>query len=101
MDAFRSKDSFLNLGPIHTFRLRTRLRQNFALTHRMVSRPILSLKRSVTIDTMLNFDGDDDEHGDGTCKQAFKIHTHYLSSSMTTPPPPIFFHSFSWGFREN
>ena len=31
---------------------------------------ILSVKRSVTIDTMINFDGDGDRHGDGdgTCK---------------------------------
>ena len=40
------------------------------LTDRMgsvpISVPILPIKRTVTIGTMLNFDGD----GDGTCKQA-------------------------------
>ena len=38
----------------------------------MSSVPILSVKRSVSIDTMINFDGDGDEHGDGdgTCKHA-------------------------------
>ena len=38
----------------------------------MGSEPILSFKWSVTIDTMLNFDGDFDGHGhgDGTRKQA-------------------------------
>ena len=34
---------------------------------RLGSEPILSVKQSVSIDTMLNFDGDRD--GDGTCKQ--------------------------------
>ena len=36
----------------------------FTLTDRMSFGPILSVKRSVTIGTMLNFDGDGD--GDGT-----------------------------------
>ena len=35
----------------------------------MGTEPILSVKRSVSIDTMINFDSDAD--GDGTCKQAF------------------------------
>ena len=34
------------------------------------SSPILSVKRSVTVDAMLNFDGDG--HGDGMCKQTFR-----------------------------
>ena len=41
------------------------------LTGRMGSVPILSVKQSVSIGTMINFDGDEDGHGDGdgTCKQ--------------------------------
>ena len=37
---------------------------------RMGTEPILPIKRSVSIDTMINFDGDRDGHGngDGTCK---------------------------------
>ena len=42
------------------------------LTVRMGSEPILSVKWSISIDTIVNFDGDGDGHGDedGTCKQA-------------------------------
>ena len=42
------------------------------VTVRMGSEPSLPVKRSLSIDTMLNFDGDGDGHGnsDGTCKQA-------------------------------
>ena len=36
----------------------------------MASVPILSVKQSVSIDTMINFDADGAEHGDGPCKQA-------------------------------
>ena len=36
----------------------------------MGSVPILSVKQSVSIDTMINFDADGAEHGDGPCKQA-------------------------------
>ena len=44
------------------------------LTSRMGTEPILSIKRSISIDTMINFDGDGERHGDedGTCKQEFK-----------------------------
>ena len=46
---------------------------------RMGTEPILSVKRSISIGTMLNFDGDGDgdghRDGDGTCKQAFKGQT--------------------------
>ena len=43
------------------------------LMGRMGDVPILSVKWSVSIGTMINFDGDRDGHGDGdgTCKQAF------------------------------
>ena len=41
------------------------------LMDRMGSVPILSVKRTVSIGTMLYFDGDRD--GDGTCKQAFTV----------------------------
>ena len=39
------------------------------LTDRMGVQPIFSFQVALTIDTMLNFDGDFDGHGDGTCKQ--------------------------------
>ena len=58
------------------------------LTGRMGTEPILSIKRSVSIDTMINFDGDGDGHGnvDGTCKQAFILSSslmlHQLYDSM-------------------
>ena len=47
------------------------------LTDRLGSEPILSVKRTVTIDTMIQFDGDIDGHGDGdgTCKQALRPFT--------------------------
>ena len=43
------------------------------VTGRMGAEPILSIKRSISIDTMINFDSDGDGHGDvdGMCKQAF------------------------------
>ena len=37
---------------------------------RIGSEPNLSVKRSISINTMIQFDGDID--GDGMCKQAFK-----------------------------
>ena len=39
------------------------------VTVRMGSVPILPVKRTVTIGTILKFDSDGDGHGDGTCKQ--------------------------------
>ena len=44
------------------------------LTCRMGSKPNLSIKWSVNIDTMINFDGDGDGHGHGddTCRRALK-----------------------------
>ena len=44
---------------------------------RMGSTPNLSVKWSISIDTMLNYDGDQHGHGDGdgTCKQAFSFLT--------------------------
>ena len=49
------------------------------LTGRMGSVPILSVKQSVSIGTMINFDSDGDGHGDrdGTCKQALKRTTKF------------------------
>ena len=39
----------------------------------------LSVQQSVTIDTMLNFDGDFDRHGHGTCKQTLTVKIiHYI-----------------------
>ena len=57
------------------------------LTDRLGSEPILSIKWSVSIGTMLNFDGDCDGHGegDGTCKQALKDITLILRSVRTFP----------------
>ena len=47
------------------------------LIDRMGSRPILPIKVSITIGTMLNVDSDFDGHGDGdaTCKQTLIWHT--------------------------
>ena len=44
------------------------------LTDRMGTEPILSVKWTVSIDTMINFDCEGDDHGDGdgTCKQALR-----------------------------
>ena len=40
---------------------------------RIGSVPIVPIKQTVTIGTMINFDGDEDRRGDrdSTCKQAF------------------------------
>ena len=62
------------LRPVYTCRHRVCLCQVVLmvtdhLTERIGSVPNLPFKQSVSIDTMLNFDGD--EHGEGTCKQAF------------------------------
>ena len=46
------------------------------LMGRMGTEPILSVKQSVSIGTMLNFDGDGDGHGDGTCKQTLRSRTN-------------------------
>ena len=48
---------------------------------RMGTEPILSIKQSVSIDTMINFDGDRDGHGygDGTCKQALRQRNNVLN----------------------
>ena len=48
--------------------------------NRMGSKPVLSVKWSITIDTMLNIDGDrpdGDGHGDGTCKQTFRLEQNH------------------------
>ena len=44
-------------------------------TDRLGSELILSAKQSITIHTMLNFDGDLDGHGDGISKQTLRILT--------------------------
>ena len=49
------------------------------MTVRMGLEPILSVNRSVSIDTMMKFDGDIDGHGDGICKQAFTVETLCLT----------------------
>ena len=40
---------------------------------RMDSEPNLHVKLYVSIDTMLNFEGDGHGHGNGTCKRTFSI----------------------------
>ena len=41
----------------------------------MRAEPILCIKRYVSIETMINFDGDGDGGGDGTCKQTLTENT--------------------------
>ena len=59
-----SSQSKYNIVPMVTVRL----------MGRMCTEPTLSIKQSVSIDTMINFDRDGDGHGDedGMCKQALK-----------------------------
>ena len=45
---------------------------------RMGSVPNLPIKQSISIGTMLNFDGDGHRHGDGKCKQAFTTHIFFI-----------------------
>ena len=47
------------------------------LTDRMGSKPNLSVKQSVAIGTMINFDGDGDGHwdGDDTCKRPLNVNS--------------------------
>ena len=50
------------------------------LTGRMGTEPILSIKRFVSIDTLINFEVDGDGRGDRTCKQA-SSGTHFNRTS--------------------
>ena len=64
--------------PVYMYRLRVchGLLQIYIVcivTDRLSSIPILSIKQSVSIDTMVNFFGNSDGHWDGTCKQALTI----------------------------
>ena len=76
-------------GPVYTYRLRLRVRHRLCqicivykvtvcLTIRMGPEPILSLKRSVSNDTVIDFNGDGDGHldGDCTCKQVLRGKGH-------------------------
>ena len=64
------------------------------LMDRLGSEPILSIKQSVSISTMVNFDGDGHGNGDGMCKRAvngmckraFKDCLHIPSPSPSQPP---------------
>ena len=47
------------------------------LMGRLGLEPILSIKQSVSIGTMINFDSDCDGLGDGTCKQALVPPTEF------------------------
>ena len=50
---------YTDLRSVYTYRFRSRLRQIYTDgQNRMGSKPNLSAKQSVTIDTMINFDGD-------------------------------------------
>ena len=63
-----------DLMSICTYRLRSRdvsVTFKFTLTGGMGSEPSLSVKQSITIDTMVNFDSDRRGHRDSTCKWAF------------------------------
>ena len=55
-----------------------------SLTGKMGVRPILPVRLSVTIATMLNFDGHCDGDGDGVgmCKQAFRVRLNQAIASM-------------------
>ena len=57
------------------------------LTDRLGSEPILSIKRFVSIGTMLNVDSDYDcdGHGDGTCKQALRGQQQEQKHSLRFP----------------
>ena len=61
------------------------------LTERMGSVPNLTITWSVSIGTMLNFDGDGDGHsnGDGTCKQALTQHIKYGHLTMVFFPQEL------------
>ena len=71
------QESDTDLGPVYTYRLRLRLCQTFIivpmetdhLTDGMDTEPIMPIKRSISIDTIINFEGD----VDGKCKQAFMV----------------------------
>ena len=52
------------------------------MTVRIGLEPILSIKRSVSIDTMIKFDGDID--GDGAYKQATTVSGKWDSSECST-----------------
>ena len=56
------------------------------LTGRMGTEPILSIKRTVFIDKMINFGGDRERRGDGdgTCKQAFAVLLSTGQKNITT-----------------
>ena len=56
------------------------------LTGRMGSVPILSVKRSVSIGTMANFDGHGG--GDGTCKQALRVRLQQAEVGVAMLPNP-------------
>ena len=55
------------------------------LTGRMGTEPVLPIKRSVSIGTMINFEGDGHAHGDGygTCKKALREEQNKFSKKVT------------------
>ena len=75
----KTKGYYHNSRPVYTSRLRVHccLHRIYIVcmvtvrsTVRMGSIPIFSVRRPVSIDIMINFDGDGGRYGDGTCKQA-------------------------------
>ena len=74
------------------------------LTGRMGTEPILSIKRSISIDAMINFDGDGDRHGDGdgTCKQALSIKASVLIEQRWISALTRYKKDWSWNYyRDN
>ena len=68
---------------------------------KMGTKPILPVKQSVSIDTMINFDvhGDGDGDGDGKCKQTFRIRSRFkIKTRELTTIYPIY-HYIQWPFH--
>ena len=82
----KRKKCIVELMPVYTYRLRHRVHHHLCqiyivcmVTVRMGSIPILSVRQSISIDTIMNFNGDGDRDRDGTCKQALKAHSHQVT----------------------
>ena len=82
---FQCSNNIMVLEPVYTYRYRHCVRQIYTewmvmdhLMERLGSVPNLPIKRSASIGTMLNFDGEGHGHGNGdsTCKHPFS-NTNY------------------------
>ena len=73
------------------------------LMDRMGTEPILSVKRRVSIDTMVNFDGHGDGDGHGKCKQTFNRDSMYtrilLPFQAWYEPFPALVRNFQWWLK--